>query len=65
MKIVKIGKDLAQVVTDFRKASSETPGIRVDYQAKFSIHSKLWKTKGETISGWFNSLLRRFGVSTD
>lgn len=65
MKIVNIGEELGQVVTDFRKASLATPDIRVDYQAKFNIHSKLWKTKGETISGWFNSILRRFGVSTD
>lgn len=65
MNIVSIGKDLRQVVVDFRKASSATPDIKVDYNARFIIPSKLWKTKGKTVTEWFISVLHELGVSTN
>ena len=66
MRIIKIGQELKQIVTELRKAgSAATPDIRVDYKARFTIQSKLWITKGETIIKWFNSILHLLGISTD
>jgi len=61
--IVSVGEDLRQVIFNFRKASSATSEIRVDYDARFTIPSKLWKNKGKIIIDWFASVLEELGVS--
>ena len=63
MNIVNIGEDLKQVVLNIREASSPTQDIKVDYSARFIIPSKLWKTKGKTVSKWFISVLQELEVS--
>ena len=47
MKIMSIGEDLEQVITDFRKASSATENIRVDYVLDSLFPQSFGKLKGK------------------
>jgi len=57
MYIVSIGEDLKQVIEAFHMVSSSAQDIKVDYNARFTIPSKIWRTKGKSINKWFISVL--------
>jgi hypothetical protein len=63
INIVSVGEDLRQAIVNFRKASSVTSEIRVNYDARFTIPSSFWKTKGRSINDWFVSVLKHLGVT--